>query len=533
MKKIIAFLTVLFIALPLVVSVFAFAPSCSLNAYFATTGYNAGKEIELIISIEDISFGDGDGVSAFEFQLGYDPSQVTFAMAPVGDSINDTVDFSNVISSQPGGWEASGRNYADEGVLDMAVSDMSGSNVIVNDNAVVLTLRFNVASNVSLNKLKFRIYDGVAYNKDMSVSYNIPELEKASYKSIQPATSTTLPSAAIPLHVAGYSNKLETSENSIFYAVNNSSVNEFVSRYVEIVGTQSKLSNRGIIVADSNHIITYVDLSLSDTSDKSEVLIPKGSYIIVIHGDNSSNISKLKTQAKLGEKIQTYNVNVIATGYTLVAMPLTNAGFTIVDPSTEIPPVDAPSEDDPVEDDSSSGTSSGGTSSDGTSSDGTSSGGTTSGGTSSGGTTSDGGNTPVVPFDIKPDANAKFSENYAYVLVYEYNQSLEEFREMFTGDFEVWDSKNKVVNDGKVQTGMFVVSGQEKFEIVIMGDLNSDANVNSRDYVLLKRHCFGTYTLKGAQFQAALLTGGKKPTSRDYVGVKRVCFGTLTMPSFK
>ena len=60
----------------------------------------------------------------------------------------------------------------------------------------------------------------------------------------------------------------------------------------------------------------------------------------------------------------------------------------------------------------------------------------------------------------------------------------------------------------------------------IVGDANLDGKVDSVDYLLVKRHCFKTYTLEGDALKAANINGDGKIDSTDYLLVKRICFGT-------
>lgn len=61
---------------------------------------------------------------------------------------------------------------------------------------------------------------------------------------------------------------------------------------------------------------------------------------------------------------------------------------------------------------------------------------------------------------------------------------------------------------------------------ILVGDVNEDGKVNSKDYALLKRHCLGTYTLEGDALLAGDINGDEKVNSRDYALLKRYCLGT-------
>ncbi len=58
------------------------------------------------------------------------------------------------------------------------------------------------------------------------------------------------------------------------------------------------------------------------------------------------------------------------------------------------------------------------------------------------------------------------------------------------------------------------------------GDLNGDGNVDSVDYLLLKRHMLGTFRLTGSALTAADIDGSGSVDSVDYLLLKRHCLGT-------
>ncbi|MBR5279143.1 MAG: dockerin type I repeat-containing protein [Clostridia bacterium] len=63
---------------------------------------------------------------------------------------------------------------------------------------------------------------------------------------------------------------------------------------------------------------------------------------------------------------------------------------------------------------------------------------------------------------------------------------------------------------------------------VIVGDINGNGKIDARDYLLLKRAYFGTYTLTCAS-EAADINGNGKIDARDYLLLKRAYFGTYTI----
>ncbi|MBO5869448.1 MAG: dockerin type I repeat-containing protein, partial [Clostridia bacterium] len=61
---------------------------------------------------------------------------------------------------------------------------------------------------------------------------------------------------------------------------------------------------------------------------------------------------------------------------------------------------------------------------------------------------------------------------------------------------------------------------------ILLGDVNRDTKVDSVDYLLVKRACFGTYKLDEEQIELADIDQNKIIDSVDYLLVKRIAFGT-------
>ena len=60
-----------------------------------------------------------------------------------------------------------------------------------------------------------------------------------------------------------------------------------------------------------------------------------------------------------------------------------------------------------------------------------------------------------------------------------------------------------------------------------LGDINGNGKIDARDYLLLKRAYFGTYTLT-CNIAVADINGNGKIDARDYLLLKRAYFGTFT-----
>ncbi|MBR5279229.1 MAG: hypothetical protein IKU23_08245, partial [Clostridia bacterium] len=62
----------------------------------------------------------------------------------------------------------------------------------------------------------------------------------------------------------------------------------------------------------------------------------------------------------------------------------------------------------------------------------------------------------------------------------------------------------------------------------VVGDVNGNGKIDARDYLLLKRAYFGTYTLTCAD-AVSDINGNGKLDARDYLLLKRAYFGTYTI----
>ena len=108
-------------------------------------------------------------------------------------------------------------------------------------------------------------------------------------------------------------------------------------------------------------------------------------------------------------------------------------------------------------------------------------------------------------------------------------------------NFNTTDKTSEEINDVKDKL-QEAVDGLEKAETIkslLLGDVNSDDKINSRDYVALKRYCFKTLDFTEEQIKVGNINGDTKDdgtpiiNSRDYVLLKRHCFKTYTItPEF-
>ena len=105
----------------------------------------------------------------------------------------------------------------------------------------------------------------------------------------------------------------------------------------------------------------------------------------------------------------------------------------------------------------------------------------------------------------------------------------------FTGNVAIVTPYGDVIdNDAYVGTGcrIRVTEDGKTYDaavVRIMGDVDGDGALMSYDYILIKRHFMGTYTLTGQYLEAALLSGREYVNVADYVLIKRAHFGTYVI----
>ncbi len=339
MKKLLAIVLALLMVAPLFLAATAtvtdYTKTFSVYAGDSTKYYNQGGQVNLVLALRNVDFGEDDGISALEFELHFDKNCVTPLVTATEDSEGDAGDFGILMTSNPGSWEGFGVLDSNEGSYSLAFSDIMGEATVVNDDDLVITIPFKVNDGVKLTDLVFGFDNVIAYNESLETMAEI-DLENVVIKySVQPLTPESYPDDVIRLTAAGY---LDDKSNLVYYAKEDITVGDFVSNYCEITEIQDKMSGFAILVADLNGIISYVDLDVSAESDKSSVVIPAESYIIGVSCENRADYDKFSDEAKAGKRVTIYNVNIEATGNLDSAVALSNAGFEINDALDNMPP---------------------------------------------------------------------------------------------------------------------------------------------------------------------------------------------------
>ena len=82
-----------------------------------------------------------------------------------------------------------------------------------------------------------------------------------------------------------------------------------------------------------------------------------------------------------------------------------------------------------------------------------------------------------------------------------------------------------LIEDGDIDTP----TPEDPQPEIIYGDVNGDELIDSVDYLLVKRACFGTYLLSNEEKVFANVNNDEKIDSVDYLLIKRIAFGTYSV----
>ena len=92
------------------------------------------------------------------------------------------------------------------------------------------------------------------------------------------------------------------------------------------------------------------------------------------------------------------------------------------------------------------------------------------------------------------------------------------------------DKDGKRITDGFVCTDYILTDGENmSLSVAVRGDGSGDGQINSIDYLYVKRYCFNTLDATKAQYYAMAVSGNNNISSTDYILVKRHCFGTYDL----
>lgn len=82
---------------------------------------------------------------------------------------------------------------------------------------------------------------------------------------------------------------------------------------------------------------------------------------------------------------------------------------------------------------------------------------------------------------------------------------------------------------GALGSGLFVKGEISDYVTVLPGDTDGDGFVNSTDYMRLKSHCVGLFSLEGAFLKAADVDGSGEVDSTDFMRIKSNLLGTFSI----
>lgn len=135
-----------------------------------------------------------------------------------------------------------------------------------------------------------------------------------------------------------------------------------------------------------------------------------------------------------------------------------------------------------------------------------------------------------VPDRILPNAQIDDS----YLLGLNAGTTVQNILDAFQIPISVFRDGKQLENSDTVRTTDTIVFYQNALQIAlrtisVLGDVDGNGSVETKDYILTKRHVLGTYTLEGACKMAASVTNGEKPVTQDYVKIKRSVLGTFSL----
>lgn len=293
--------------------------------------YNFGETISTEITFTFNNIPEiAQGLSVINFCFRYDMTQILPAVVGAEDEDGFECDYTAYVSGMPEEWKAFGGIGEDAlgGWFEFAIwDDMSGT-VIESGDSITVEIPFTVLEDATASSLEIAYDDILFYSADLKTVYNGSKEVIALDRALQPSESVLLPENALPLDIAGYKH---AANNVIYYAESDITVGEYIASYIEITNNQNDMNYFAIAIVDGKtNKITYTDSVIGrPQSDKSQVVIPAGSYIIGVNGNKTEDFNAFKNIAEIGKVVTLYNVNLEPTGLTEEGTELKNAGFTV------------------------------------------------------------------------------------------------------------------------------------------------------------------------------------------------------------
>ena len=253
--------------------------------------------------------------------------------------------------------------------------------------------------------------------------------------------------------------------SSIYYATDRISIGEYVALYSDVENGEDKMSDYAIAIVNATNRIIWHFDTEIGENSDKSDFVIPSGHFLVAVKSDSVDFDSFVSALESEYELTVYNLNIKATGYS------ENGAFAIEDAAFSI--------------------------------------------------------TEPAPM-LRDGANAVYDPENAIIRVYETKLDLFDFRDMFVNNVTVLDANGNEIYGGYIKTGMFI-DYADGVTIVMMGDVDADGEITQRDYMLIKRNCFGSFDLTGANLLAARIAGGDTVAAADYLYVKRICFNTLSV----
>ena len=427
--------------------------------------FNYGGTVTFDISLDITSIpADLKDVSVVLFEMYFDPYVLERAdNGGIDEETGSEGDYSSILEHCPEGWEALGGG--DDGWFEFCIWDESMENPMKESASFSFSLPFRVLEDANADSTLFELREVIVYGYDMDVSYTLGPVEFTIERACQPDEIAALPEYALPLEIAGYKH---AANNVIYYAEEDIAIGEYISSYMEITNGQDDMNYFAIAIVNAETSkVVYCDSVIGrPQSDKSEVVIPAGHYIIGVNGNKTEDYNSFTERISVGMTAELINVNVDAMDPT-EPFELSNAGFALCNPEPEIK-YDSP-----------------------------------------------------IVYDSEESVMYIYANDLTASTVKDFFTNVDRI---------YGEDGTLLEDGDIVSTGDYIPSGfpdGDPICLVIIGDANGDGLVNQYDYILVKRHYFETFVLEGACFKAACIADGEAVGIYDYVYVKRIYFGTL------
>ena len=104
-----------------------------------------------------------------------------------------------------------------------------------------------------------------------------------------------------------------------------------------------------------------------------------------------------------------------------------------------------------------------------------------------------------------------------------------------TKEFKIYDSNGNPTSNSKFKTGdklYIILNGKyiaNKYDVLVLGDINKDGYVNSGDLLKIRQHMLGTNVLSGLDFNAANLNFDGYVNSGDLLKIRQHMLGTIPL----